>query len=113
MQATPANLERENWGYVYGRVAGVEQYPTTRQEVVSRLKLDPLANFIPEGEAVYELRVTLDERDGELVWSRDKSRNIKIGNGAFCDVHVITQRKPVWRVLIGAVSDSVNSLAGN
>ena len=113
VQATPANLERENWGYVYGHVAGIEQYPTTRQEVVSRLKLDPLANFIPEGKAVYELRVTLDERDGELVWSRDKSRDIKIGNGTFCNVHVITQRKPVWRVLIGAVSDSVNSLAGN
>lgn len=113
VQATPANLERENWGYAYGRVAGIELYPTTREEVVSRLKLDPLAHFIPDGEAVYELRVTLDERDGELVWSRDKSRDIKIGNGAFCNVQVITERKPVWRVLIGAVSDSANSIAGN
>ena len=113
VQATPANMERENWGYAYGKVVGIEQYPTTRQEIVSRLKLDPLAAFIPDGQAMYEVRVVLDEQDGSLVWSRNKSRDVKVGNGALCNIQVITKKKPVWRVLIGAVDNAVESVAGN
>ena len=113
VQVTPANLEREDWGYAYGTLVGLEQYPTTRQEIISRLKLDPLAAFIPDGEAVYEVRVTLDEKDGALVWSRDKSRVQHVGNGALCNIQIITQRKPVWRVLVGAVDNSVQTVIGN
>jgi len=113
VQATPANMEREDWGYAYGKVVGIEQYPTTRQEIISRLKLDPLAAFIPDGQAMYEVRVTLDEQDGGLVWSREKSRDVKVGNGALCNIQVITQKKPVWRVLVGAVDNAVNNLTGN
>ena len=52
VQATPANMQRENWGYAFGKVVGIEQFPTTRQEIISRVKLDPLAAFIPDGEAM-------------------------------------------------------------
>lgn len=113
VQATPANLERENWGYAYGHVVGIEQYPTTRKEIVSRLKLDPLAAFIPDGQAMYEVRVVLDEQDGELLWSRDKSRDVKVGNGALCNIQVITQKKPVWRVLVGAIDNALETVTGN
>jgi len=112
VQVTPANMEREDWGYAYGKVVGIEQYPTTRQEIIGRLKLDPLAAFIPDGQAMYEVRVTLDEQNGSLVWSREKSRDVKVGNGALCNIQVITRKKPVWRVLIGAVDNAVNNLSG-
>ncbi|MBO4455423.1 MAG: hypothetical protein J5695_06455 [Bacteroidales bacterium] len=112
VQVTPANLERENWGYAYARVVGIEQYPTTRQEITSRVKLDPLAAFISDGQAMYEVRVVLDERDGNLVWSRSKSRNVAVNNGALCNIQVITEKKPVWRVLVGTVDNTVASLAG-
>ena len=113
VQATPANMERENWGYAYGKVVGIEQYPTTRQEIVSRVKLDPLAAFIPDGQAMYEVRVTLDEQDGALVWSREKSRKVKVGNVSICNIQIITEKKPVWRVLTGSVENSVETLIGN
>lgn len=113
VQATPANMERENWGYAYGRVVGIEQYPTTRQEIVSRVKLDPLAAFIQDGQAMYEVRVVLDTQDGGLVWSREKSRGVKVGNGALCNIQIITQKKPVWRVLVGTVDNTIATIAGN
>ena len=113
VQATPANMERENWGYAYGRVGGIEQYPTTRQEIVKRVKLDPLAAFIPDGQAMYEVRVTLDTQDGGLVWSREKSRDVTVGNGALCNIQIITRKKPVWRVLVGTIENTVESIMGN
>ena len=113
VQVTPANMERENWGYALGKVVGIEQYPTTRQEIVGRVKLDPLAAFIPDGQAVYEVRVVLDEKDGALVWSRTKSRDVVVGNGALCNIQIITSRKPVWRVLAGTVENTVETAIGN
>ena len=112
VQATPANMDRENWGYAYGTVVGIEQYPTTRQEIVSRVKLDPLAAFIKDGQAVYEVRVVLDDQDGRLVWSRKKSRDVAVDNGALCNIQVITERKPVWRVLVGKVENTIASISG-
>ena len=113
VQTTPANMERENWGYIYGKVVGIEQYPTTRKEIINRVKLDPLAAFIQDGQAVYEVRVVFDTQDGGLVWSREKSRNVTVGNGALCNIQVITEKKPVWRVLVGTVENTVQSIAGN
>ena len=113
VQATPADLQRENWGYAYGKVEGIEQYPTTKDDVIRRLKLDPLAAFIKDGEAIYEVRVILEEKDGHLVWSREKSQGLKIKTGSLCNIQIITQQKPVWRVLIGAVDNAVESATGN
>ena len=112
VQVTPADLERESCGYAYGKITAIAHYPTTRQAVAKRLKLAPLAAFIPQGEAVYEVKVVLDEQDGQLVWSREKSRSLTIATGTLCNVYVITAREPVWRVLIGAVDDTVESLTG-
>lgn len=113
VQVTPANMQRERWGYVSGRVVGIENYPTSRSEIVNRLKLDPLASFIPDGQAMYEIRVTLDEKDGALVWSRTKSRNETFGNGTLCNIQIVTDRKPVWRVLVGAVDNTLHTVAGS
>lgn len=113
VQATPADLQRENWGYAYGKVEGIEHYPTTKDDVIRRLKLDPLAAFINDGEAIYEVRVVLEEKNGHLVWSRGKSEELKVNTGSLCNIQIITQQKPVWRVLIGAVDNSLESISGN
>ena len=112
VQVTPADLERESYGYAYGKITAIASLPTTRQAVTQRLKLAPLAAFIPQGEPVYEVNVVLDEKDGKLVWSREKSESLSITTGTLCDVYVVTARQPVWRVLVGAVDDSVESLTG-
>ncbi len=113
VQATPADLQRENWGYAFGKVQGIEQYPTTKEDVIRRLKLDPLAAFIKDGEAIYEVRVILEEQNGHLVWSREKSQGLKINTGSLCNIQIITQQHPVWRVLLGAVDNAVESATGN
>ena len=62
---------------------------------------------------MYEIRVTLDDKDGKLIWSRTKSSNETFGNGTICNIQIITDRKPVWRVLVGAVDNAMHTLAGS
>ena len=46
VQVTPSDLQRENWGYAYGQVVGIEPFPTTQTEISNRIKLDQFAAFI-------------------------------------------------------------------
>ena len=115
VQVTPSDLQREDCGYAYGQILSIDPYPTTREEVASRLKLAPLASFIGDG-AVYEVKVQLDAGptpDEPLRWSRSKSARLQMGTGTLCNVQVITEKKRVWEVLVGKVSDVIDDISGD
>ena len=57
--------------------------------------------------------MALDEQDGGLVWSREKSQQLVVGTGSLCNIQVITKKKPVWRVLVGMVDNSFETVSGN
>ena len=41
------------------------------------------------------------------------SRDVNVGNGALCNIQIITRKKPVWRVLVGTIENTVESIMGN
>ena len=112
VQLTPADLEREKWGYAVGTVKGIESYPTNRKMVAQRLKLAELASVIPAEEPVYEVRIVLDKDADGLVWSRRKSKEMAVTTGMPCNVQIIWNRKYVWEVLLGRVENTLNTLRG-
>ena len=112
VQVTPADLEREKWGYAVGTVTGIERYPTARQAVAQRLKLAELAAIIPAEQPVYEVRIVLDRGDNGLVWSRKKSQHMAVTTGMPCNVQIIWSQKYVWEVLTGRVENMLETLQG-
>ena len=112
LHETPADLEREKWGYAVGTVTGIERYPTARQAVAQRLKLAELAAIIPAEQPVYEVRIVLDRGDNGLVWSRKKSQHMAVTTGMPCNVQIIWSQKYVWEVLTGRVENMLETLQG-
>ena len=112
VQVTPADLEREKWGYAVGTVTGIERYPTARQAVAQRLKLAELAAIIPAEQPVYEVRIVLDRGADGLIWSRKKSQNMAVTTGMPCNVQIIWSQKYVWEVLTGRVENMLETLQG-
>ena len=112
VQVTPADLEREKWGYAVGTVTGIERYPTARQAVAQRLKLAELAAIIPAEQPVYEVRIVLDRGDNGLVWSRKKSQQMAVTTGMPCNVQIIWSQKSVGEVLTGRVENMWGTLQG-
>lgn len=112
VQVTPADLEREKWGYAVGTVTGIERYPTARQAVAQRLKLAELAAIIPAEQPVYEVRIVLDRGADGLVWSRKKSQKMAVTTGMPCNVQIIWSQKYVWEVLTGRVENMLETLQG-
>ena len=113
-QVTPANMEREKWGYASGKIISIERYPTARKEVAQKVKMEALAAFLPADDAIYEVKVLLDKAPtpSGLRWSRQKAEKIEIPTGTFCNVQVITSRKKVYEVLIGNIEDGVDNFIG-
>ena len=112
VQVTPADLEREKWGYAVGTVTGIERYPTARQAVAQRLKLAELAAIIPAEQPVYEIRIVLDRGADGLIWSRKKSQNMAVTTGMPCNVQIIWSQKYVWEVLTGRLDNMLETLQG-
>jgi multidrug efflux pump subunit AcrA (membrane-fusion protein) len=112
VQVTPADLEREKWGYAVGTVTSIEQYPTDRQAVAQRLKLAELAAIIPANQPVYEIRIVLDRGADGLIWSRKKSQNMAVTTGMPCNVQIIWSQKYVWEVLTGRLDNMLETLQG-
>ena len=112
VQVTPSDLQRENWGYAYGQVVGIEPFPTTQTEISNRIKLDQFAAFIPKDKAVYEIRVVLDQEGDGLRWSRKKSRSLQMKTGSLCTIQIITNEKRVWQVLVDTANDTFDNIIG-
>ena len=110
VQVTPADLQRETWGYAYGHITGIEPFPTNQAEIMKRMKLEQFATFIPNGVAVYEVRVVLDADEEGIRWSRKKSRELEMKTGALCTIQVITNEKKVWQVLMNTATDTFDNI---
>ena len=110
VQVTPSDLQRENWGYAYGQITGIEPFPTNQQEISRRIKLEQFSSFVPKDQAVYEIRVVLDKQGDGLKWSREKSRKLQMNTGSVCTIQIITEEKSVWEVLVNKVTDTFDNI---
>ena len=103
VQVTPSDLHREDYGYIIGRIVSISTYPSHRRE----LELDArISNFIAHifpGESAYMIGIKLEQnpdKSGRLLWSREKSADIKVDELSFCNVQIITGRKPVYKLFL-------------
>jgi hypothetical protein len=110
VQVTPADLQRETWGYAYGHVVGIEPFPTSQEEVSKRMKLEQFASFVPKDKAMYELRVILDSDGDQVKWSRKKSQKLEMKNGSLCNIQIVTEKKKVWQVLVNKTMDTFDNI---
>lgn len=102
VQVTPVDLHREDYGYIIGHITHVNKFPV-REEEARRLSM--LRNFTDKifpAETAYEVRLVVDTDEMDkscLKWSRKRSRDIRLGQMTFCNVQIITGRKPIYRML--------------
>lgn len=103
VQVTPSDLHREDYGYITGKITHVSSYPTSKNEAKHTYWLYNFVDNLFPGATAYQISIKLDtEKFGKiqrLKWSRNKSENITLTPLSFCNVQIITERKPVYRVI--------------
>lgn len=110
VQVSPSDLPREKYGYMEGRIVGIDTYPISKQEALRTLKVESFANDIFPEKATFAVRILLEEdpaRPGRILWSHAKQEDVRINTGTFCSIQIITKRQPVYKKLFEEIDNTI------
>ncbi|MBN2305617.1 MAG: HlyD family efflux transporter periplasmic adaptor subunit [Anaerolineae bacterium] len=101
VQVLPATVEREEYGYLEGRVRTVAAFAATREEMRISLGDSGFVEDLTVAGPVFEVRIALDtNEDGAYVWSASDGPNAQIVSGTPCSLIIQLQdERPISRVL--------------
>ncbi|MDQ7822250.1 MAG: hypothetical protein RDV48_05590 [Candidatus Eremiobacteraeota bacterium] len=89
---SPSTVNRQDFGFIYGKVAGITEFPVTRAEVMRKVHNETLAEICLKGTPKIGIRA-IPTRDASTVsgykWSSGRGPAIKISNVTPCSATVI------------------------
>lgn len=96
----PATAQRDEHGYVVGKVSYISDYPATPQALLATLGSEELVKELASVSAPFEVRIRLDKQDGGLVWTRAKNDAPDIRAGTLCSGKVtVRNERPIGFVI--------------
>ncbi|MGM9699100.1 MAG: hypothetical protein ACI3Y0_10720 [Prevotella sp.] len=101
VQVTPVDLHREDYGYIIGHITKIDYFPVRIDDARSQSAIRNFIDTIFPDETAYEVRLVVDTDamdSSKLKWSRTQSSDIRLGSMSFCNVQIITERKPVYKM---------------
>lgn len=105
---SPSTADESEYGYVYGRVTTVANYPSDQEDMLAVLGNDDLVKYFLGGNSVYQsapIKVVVDlERDlstpSGYRWSSAKGPNFGLGAGTVCQSNVVVDaNRPIDLVI--------------
>ncbi|MGN0281422.1 MAG: hypothetical protein ACI4B3_03855 [Prevotella sp.] len=103
VQVTPVDLHREDYGYIIGHITKVDHFPTRLDDARSQSAIRNFIDTIFPDETAYEVRIMVDTDPSDstrLKWSRMQSNDIRLSSMSFCNIQIITERKPVYKMFL-------------
>jgi HlyD family secretion protein len=108
---SPSQVKREEYGFMWGKVAFVADYPATAAAVMRNIQNDQLLQTLTGRGPVTEVRVTLD-RDPSTAsgfrWSSARGPSLRISPGTIVTAEIVTDRRapislvvPILRQTLG------------
>ncbi len=103
VQLTPANVRKNEFGYLLGRVKSAAKFPATRTGLVRRLQNDELANSLagagPSLEVVVELVPDRATKSG-YEWSSARGTGVELYSGTPCrGLITVGEQRPIQLLL--------------
>lgn len=102
VQATPTGLKREEIGYMYGKITGIDDLPTSVKEAENLLKLEGFKSAVYPEQSSFLVKIKLQEnpqKKGNIHWSHPKGEDIQIKIGTICDLQIVTGTRSVFDLL--------------
>lgn len=95
VQLSPANVKREEHGYMIGEIEAVSEFPSTQEAMYRTLKNQNLVQMLSGGGAPYQAFVRLrpDPRSPDgYAWS-GRAPGVSINSGSVCTATITTHRR--------------------
>ncbi len=97
IQVTPSIVQREEYGFMTGRVKSVDLFPISREALVSWLKNEKLADSLMSQGPVLSIVGTLDKDPSTksgFHWSSQKGADVIVTVGTLGSAEVVVLRQP-------------------
>lgn len=97
IQVTPSIVQREEYGFMTGKVASVSLFPISREALVSWLKNDKLVDSIMANGPVLSVVGRLDQdpsTQSGLHWSSSKGNDVTVTVGTMGNAEIVVLRQP-------------------
>lgn len=96
----PATAQRDEHGFLTGKVSYVSDYPATPQALRATLGSDELVKELISVSAPFEVRIRLDRENGKPVWTRVADDAPQVRAGTLCAGKVtVRQERPIGFVI--------------
>lgn len=96
----PATAQRDEHGYLTGKVSYVSDYPATPQALLATLGSEELVKELTSISAPFEVRIRLDRNAGKPVWTRASADAPDIRAGTLCSGKVtVRNERPIGFVI--------------
>jgi HlyD family secretion protein len=95
-QISPSGVQREEYGYLLGKVETVGEFPATAEAIISTFQNETFAQSLLNGGPVTEVRIQFisdPSTRSKLKWSSRKEPPTAVSSGSVCTVQVVTRRQ--------------------
>ncbi|MFZ4534803.1 NHLP bacteriocin system secretion protein [Propionivibrio sp.] len=112
VHVAPANVRREEYGYLIGEVFYVSDYPATQQSMRSTLQNEELVRELSGSLSPIELRAKLVRADtaSGYQWSSKQGPPVKVSAGTPAQAEIVVRRQPPISLLIPALRQALGGL---
>lgn len=109
-QLSPTTVNKEEYGYMLGRVINVSEYPTTSQSMALTLGSEELASQLAGSSAPLEIIVDLvadEDTVSGFKWSSTNGPPLKINSGTLCTGSVIISKQRPIQMVVPAIKKAL------
>ena len=106
-QVWPEDEQRDEIGYVRGRILRIDRYPVSASEVRQTLKNEEMASrLLASGQMMFQVNIELlhSEQDPtQYDWSFGQPEDVSMNAGTYCSVLSESRRRSMFRYLFESV----------
>lgn len=103
VQIWPSNEDKDEVGYVRGRINKVDKLPIDRDQVANRIRIPEYIDALTPGNQIsYQVIVNLNrsaQDPSQLDWTFDNNTHPQMNIGTLCDAIVITREYSIFEFL--------------
>jgi len=109
VQVSPSYASREEYGYMYGYVTGIDQFPSSEEDIDSEVgDIHHVENVLDEGGDNVKVRISLEvdpevaDAANSALWSNGAGNSLEIPVGTECDIVFILSEQRAYELALGA-----------
>ena len=103
-QVTPANLKREEYGYMLGTITRIGTSTVTTEGILNAMGTTKYVSALnlTENEVEVRIRLNADSKSKNgFEWSNSKGASAEVNTGSICNIQVITKSKKPIQMFVG------------